>query len=128
MLKKITRLALYVAVTAPLFILPQANAEQVKMLSNMNNEHAVITPTETTAFDLSHSSISRDTSLMPLNINTANELELTALPGIGKYKAVQIIQWRELNGEFSAITDLVSVNGIGKITVAKLAGKISVTD
>jgi len=128
MLKKITRLALYVAVTAPLFILPQANAEQVKMLSNMNNEHPVITPTETTAFDLSHSSISRDTSLMPLNINTANELELTALPGIGKYKAVQIIQWRELNGEFSAITDLVSVNGIGNVTVAKLAGKISVTD
>ncbi|KXO07889.1 Late competence protein ComEA, DNA receptor [Moritella sp. JT01] len=128
MLKKITRLALYVAVTAPLFILPQANAEQVKTLSNMNNEHAVITPTETTAFDLSHSSISRDALLMPLNINTANELELTALPGIGKYKAVQIIQWRERNGQFSTITDLVSVNGIGKVTMAKLAGKISVTD
>ncbi|CAM3131203.1 ComEA family DNA-binding protein [Moritella viscosa] len=128
MLKKITRLALYVAVTAPLFILPQANAEQVKTLSNINNEHVLITPTETTAFDLSHSSISRDASLMPLNINTANELELTALPGIGKYKAVQIIQWRERNGEFRTITDLVRVNGIGKVTVTKLVGKISVTD
>ena len=128
MLKKITRLALYAIVTAPLFILPSVNAEQVATLSNMNNEHVVITPTETTAFDLSHTSISRDALLMPLNINTANELELTALPGIGKYKAVQIIQWRERNGEFNAITDLVSVNGIGKVTVAKLAGKISVTD
>ncbi len=128
MLKKITRLALYAIVTAPLFILPSVNAEQVETLSNMNNEHVVITPTETTAFDLSHTSISRDALLMPLNINTANELELTALPGIGKYKAVQIIQWRERNGEFNAITDLVSVNGIGKVTVAKLAGKISVTD
>jgi len=128
MLKKITRLALYVAITAPLFILPSVNAEQVEIPSNMNNEHVVATPTETTAFDLSHTSISRDALLMPLNINTANELELTALPGIGKYKAVKIIQWRERNGKFNAITDLVSVNGIGKVTVAKLAGKISVTD
>ena len=128
MLKKMNRLALYIAVTAPLLLLSQANAEQaaISELTSINLDP--IATTETTAFDLSHSSTSADALLMPLNINTATQLELTALPGIGTYKAAQIIQWREHNGEFVTTTDLVNVKGIGKGTITKLAGRITVTD
>ena len=131
MLKKMNRLALYIAVTAPLLLLSQANAEQaaISELTSINLD--AIATTETTAFDLSHSATSADAllmPLMPLNINTATQLELTALPGIGTYKAAQIIQWREHNGEFVTTTDLVNVKGIGKGTITKLAGRITVTD
>jgi len=128
MLKKMNRLALYIAVTAPLLLLSQANAEQaaISELTSINLD--TIATTETTAFDLSHSATSGDALLIPLNINTATKLELTALPGIGTYKAAQIIQWRDHNGEFITTTDLVNVKGIGKGTVTKLAGKITVTD
>ncbi|NQZ51888.1 MAG: ComEA family DNA-binding protein [Moritella sp.] len=128
MLKKMNRLALYIAVTAPLLLLSQANAEQtaISELTSINLD--AIATTETTAFDLSHSSTSADALLMPLNINTATQLELTALPGIGTYKAAQIIQWRDHHGEFLTTTDLVNVKGIGKGTITKLAGRITVTD
>jgi competence protein ComEA len=128
MLKKMNRVALYITVTAPLLIFSHANAEQITMPEPASINLTTNTSTETTAFDLSHSASSEHTLLMPVNINTASESELTALPGIGAYKAAKIIQWREHNGEFVTTTDLASVSGIGQATITKLAGKISVTD
>ena len=125
------RVALYIAVTAPLLIFSHANAEQITMPEPASINLATNTSTETTAFDLSHSASSEHTVLIPVNINTASESELTALtalPGIGAYKAAKIIQWREHNGEFVTTTDLASVSGIGQATITKLVGKISVTD
>jgi competence protein ComEA len=128
MLKKMNRFALYIAVTAPLLVFSHVSAEQITMPEPASINMAVGTTTETTAFDLSHSAIAGTTLLMPVNINTANESELSALPGIGAYKAAKIIQWRDHNGEFVTTTDLASVKGIGQATITKLAGKISVTD
>lgn len=48
-----------------------------------------------------------------VNINTATEEELEALPGIGSSKAKAIIEYREKNGEFKTIEDLKNVEGIG---------------
>lgn len=48
-----------------------------------------------------------------VNINTANEAELLALPGIGEKRAKAIIAYREENGPFSCTQDIVEVNGIG---------------
>jgi len=130
MLNKMTRMALYAAVTAPLLIMPQANAEQIPApipeVTSANIE--TITTTEATAFDLRHSSISQDALLIPLNINTASELQLTALSGIGEHKALRIVQWRERHGGFNTTAELAKVNGIGKATVAKLANAITVTE
>ncbi|MDD4112745.1 MAG: helix-hairpin-helix domain-containing protein [Herbinix sp.] len=47
-----------------------------------------------------------------VNINTADESELTSLPGIGQAKAKSIIEYRDKNGSFRAITDLMSISGI----------------
>lgn len=123
MLKKMNRLALYIAVSAPLLILPQAYAEQPTTLTDMS-----INPiaTATTAFDLSHSSIARDSLLIPVNINTASESELITLPGIGEGKARRIIAWRERNGDFKTTAALTNVNGIGQATVSKLSASITV--
>lgn len=50
----------------------------------------------------------------PLNINTASAEELTFLPGIGEVMARRIVDWRDANGPYEALTDLLEVEGIGE--------------
>jgi competence protein ComEA len=50
----------------------------------------------------------------PLNINTATELDLDRLPGIGPAKAALIVKYRTDQGPFTKIDDLMQVSGIGK--------------
>ena len=61
-----------------------------------------------------------------LNINTATEKELDALPGIGPTTAKKIVEYRSQNGNFGAITDLKKVIGVGDGTFKKFADKITV--
>lgn len=62
-----------------------------------------------------------------ININTATDLELQALPGIGEKKALQIINYRTENGSFSTIEELMEVSGIGQKTFDTLKESITVT-
>ncbi|MCL2082841.1 MAG: ComEA family DNA-binding protein [Oscillospiraceae bacterium] len=55
-----------------------------------------------------------------ININTAGLAELGDLPGIGPALAGRIISWREENGKFGSIDDLLSVHGIGEMILEKL--------
>lgn len=61
-----------------------------------------------------------------ININTATSLELESLPGIGAAKAASIITFREQNGPFKEIEDLVNVTGIGDKSFEKLKDQIKV--
>lgn len=56
----------------------------------------------------------------PVNLNTATEAELDALPGIGPVTAKAIIAWRETNGRFSDVEQLAEVDGIGPARLARL--------
>jgi len=56
-----------------------------------------------------------------VNINTANEVELDALPGIGPVLAAAIVEWRTQNGGFTSLEQLQDVSGIGPATFAELA-------
>lgn len=47
-----------------------------------------------------------------IDINTANESELQALPGIGPALAARIIAFREINGSFDSVDDLADVSGV----------------
>ena len=57
-----------------------------------------------------------------LNINTATAQELSILSGIGNALAQQIIQYREDNGLYKSVYDLLNVKGIGE---TKLNGIIN---
>ncbi|MDT0582701.1 ComEA family DNA-binding protein [Brumicola blandensis] len=61
-----------------------------------------------------------------ININTADASELTALPGVGQKKAEEIVKYRELNGEFKSVDELVNVKGIGVKMVAKISEMVKV--
>lgn len=49
-----------------------------------------------------------------VNINTANLEELSKINGIGESTAKKIIDYREKNGEFKTIEDIMNVSGIGE--------------
>ena len=55
-----------------------------------------------------------------ININTASEKELQRLPQIGPAKAKLITEYRNKNGKFNNIEDLLKIKGIGKKTLEKL--------
>ena len=61
-----------------------------------------------------------------VNINAATADQLTALPGIGPSYAQRIVEYREKNGPFKKVEDLLNVTGIGEKTFEKIKDRITV--
>ena len=78
-----------------------------------NGSAPAITPVTTTTMGL-------------ININTATLQQLDMLPGIGTVRAQAIIDYREANGPFQTVEDLLNVDGIGEKTLAKFIDYITV--
>src|SRR5690606_10647541 len=53
----------------------------------------------------------------PVNINTADVETLAQLKGVGSKKAQAIVAWRDANGGFTSIEQLLEVKGIGEATL-----------
>ncbi len=56
-----------------------------------------------------------------VNLNTADQAALDTLPGVGPVTADAILAWREANGAFTSVDELLEVDGIGEATLADLA-------
>ncbi|MCH8184908.1 MAG: ComEA family DNA-binding protein [Chloroflexi bacterium] len=52
-----------------------------------------------------------------IDVNSATSVQLEELPGIGEVKARSIIQYRESNGPFASVDELLAVRGIGPATL-----------
>lgn len=61
-----------------------------------------------------------------VDINTATKQELITLPGIGESRAESIISYREKNGGFSRIEDIMEVEGIKEGMFKKMKDRICV--
>lgn len=61
-----------------------------------------------------------DTAPAQVNVNTASTDQLTLLPRVGPALAGRIVNFREENGEFNNVDDLLLVSGIGEKTFALL--------
>lgn len=61
-----------------------------------------------------------------MNINAAGIEDLTLLPGIGDTLAHRIIAYREENGRFTEIDELLLVDGIGSSKLSKIEEYITV--
>lgn len=49
----------------------------------------------------------------PVNINTGRDIDFMSIPGIGEILAERIVKFREENGEFTALEDIMKVEGFG---------------
>ena len=61
-----------------------------------------------------------------ININTASKEALMTLPGIGEAKAESILEFRETQGAFQSIEDLMKITGIKEGVFSKIKDFITV--
>jgi len=55
-----------------------------------------------------------------ININLASVVELEQLPGVGPATAKAIVAYREKNGAFLKVEDLLKVRGIGPAKLSEI--------
>lgn len=63
----------------------------------------------------------------PVNLNTATAEQLATIPGVGPKMAERIIDYRQKNGGFKKIEDLMNVSGVGEKSFLKMKPLITVT-
>jgi competence protein ComEA len=61
-----------------------------------------------------------------VNLNTASAADLEGLPGIGAKTAARIIEYRQKNGPFKKVEELMNVRGVGEKNFLKLKPQITV--
>ena len=66
------------------------------------------------------------TTVFPLDINTADAHQLQALPGIGPVLAQRIVAYREENGPFAQLQELLYVEGIGQTRMEQILDYITI--
>ena len=61
-----------------------------------------------------------------IDLNTADAALLSTLPRIGPALAERIVAWRQANGGFRSVDDLLAVSGIGSRTLEGLRALVTV--
>jgi competence protein ComEA len=61
-----------------------------------------------------------------VNINSASTTDLATLPGIGAKTAARIVEYRQKNGPFKKIEELMNIRGVGEKNFLKLKEQITV--
>ena len=94
---------------------PEADLDQVNLAAVLTDGQKIVVPEKI--------NLQTETGIqaMPnkqsgglVNINTADAGELDSLPGIGPALAERIVKYRESNGSFASLEDLMQVPGIGQ--------------
>jgi competence protein ComEA len=71
-------------------------------------------------------STAKPSSTAIVNLNTASATDLEGLPGIGAKTAARIVEYRQKNGPFKKIEELMNVRGVGEKNFLKLKPQITV--
>jgi competence protein ComEA len=61
-----------------------------------------------------------------VNLNTASASDLEGLPGIGAKTAARIVEYRQKNGPFKKVEELMNVRGVGEKNFLKLKPQLTI--
>jgi competence protein ComEA len=65
-------------------------------------------------------------AVLRIDINKASAVELTAIPGVGNALAQRIVAFREKEGPFRRVEDLLKIKGIGEKSFQKMRPHVKV--
>ncbi len=108
-------------------ILPEAYTETIGMAARLEDADQIIVPSiqaEVSSPSNVPQSNQQETSV---NVNTATQAQLEALPHIGPVLASRIIEYRQQNGPFQSVQELVNISGISDRIVEDLGNQITVS-
>jgi len=114
----------------------QADAQNLNLAQVLTDGQRIqvpekVFPTQTSAPDAPARSIIVPSILSTpglINVNIANQAELESLPEIGPHLAGEIIAYREANGPFETVDELLDVPGIGPATLEVIRDLVTVGD
>jgi len=79
------------------------------------------------AGDMPPATVSAEMAATMVNLNSADAATLqSSLAGIGKAKAEAIVAYREANGNFASVDELLEVKGIGQALIERNREKLTV--
>lgn len=109
-----------------------ANTSVINFALRVSDEMVVYIPAKGEAVEVAGDVHSVDASQggspksNKINLNKATQAELETLPGIGPAKSQLIIEYRDENGSFKTIEDIMTISGFGEKTFEKLKDLITV--
>lgn len=103
-----------------------ASMESLNLAQGVQDGMQIYVPSKEEA--VSYHVSSEENSSKKLNLNMASKGDLTELPGIGDAKAEAILSYRDANGAFQTIEELMNVSGIKEAIFEQIKDLITVTN
>lgn len=85
---------------------------------------AVAVALPATAAPILHAAESKPQAAL-VDINTAGVEELMTVPGIGQVIAQRIVEYRDKNGPYASVDDLLKIQGIGEKSLARIRERLT---
>jgi len=98
-----------------------SEGEQIYIPKRNEKPHIIVQPRFANSNNSNSSNNSTNSEIqISININTATAIELEQLAGVGPSTAKAIIEFRQKNGGFKTVEDLLNVRGIGPAKLSEI--------
>lgn len=104
----------------------EANQSVINLAQKVHDEMVILVPKVGDETVAAVAGTGEVTGVKKINLNSATQEEMEELNGIGPSKAQAIIQYREENGLFQTVEDLLNVSGIGEKTLENMKDSIQI--